>query len=214
MTVLTLEPAFDVLGVEPVKVTAVPALRFDLHVTEPTGHEVHAIALTVDIDIDPARRSYDEETRERLVDLFGAPERWSGTAHPIRWTSVAAMVPPFTGATAFPVEVPCTYDLELAAAKYFYALPDGEVPLAMHFTGTVLFAGEQDRLQVVRVPWSCIARYRMPVAAWRAALAACYPSGGWVRLEDDTLAVLAAHRAAHGHHSFDQTIRELLEAQR
>ena len=31
--------------------------------------------------IDPARRAYDDATRERLVELFGAPERWASTTH-------------------------------------------------------------------------------------------------------------------------------------
>jgi hypothetical protein len=32
--------------------------------------------------------------------------------------------------------VTCTYDLEVVAAKYFYALEDGEVPLEFLFSGT------------------------------------------------------------------------------
>ena len=50
--------------------------------------------------------------------------------------------------------VPCTYDLELAAAKYFYSLPGGEVPLSFHFNGTVCYRGDDGRMQVVQVPWS------------------------------------------------------------
>ena len=48
-------------------------------------------------------------------------------------------VPGFSGETRFSLEVPCTYDLEVAAAKYFYAVPDGEVPLTFHFNGNVFF---------------------------------------------------------------------------
>ena len=77
----------------------------------------------------------------------------------------------FTGATSFAVDVPCTYDLEVAASKYFYSLPDGEVPLTFLFNGMVLYAGEHDRLQVAQVPWSCTARWRMPVDAWKAVIA-------------------------------------------
>ena len=48
--------------------------------------------------------------------------------------------------------MPCTYDLELAAAKYLYSLPDGEVPLSFHFTGSVLHRGDDGQLQVVLDP--------------------------------------------------------------
>ena len=48
--------------------------------------------------------------------------------------------------------MPCTYDLEVAAAKYFYSLPDGDVPLRFHFNGTIFYRGEDGRLQIAMVP--------------------------------------------------------------
>lgn len=204
------EPAFSVLGVEAAPRAATPTLRFHLHVDDPLGREVYAIALTTDIAIDPARRVYDAATRARLVELFGAPERWAATTQSFRWARVDTLVRGFTGATSFAVDVSCTYDLEVAASKYFYALPGGEVPLSFLFNGTVLYAGEHDRLQVGQVPWSCTARWRMPVAAWKDAMAACYPGGGWVALQTDTLDALAERKAQRGDPTFDATIRGLL----
>ena len=96
------------------------------------------IALSTQIHIDPGLRAHDAETRERLVELFGAPERWAATTTSIVWARVESLLPSFTGATEFTLPVPCTYDLEVAAAKYLDALPDGEVPLSFHFTGTHL----------------------------------------------------------------------------
>ena len=204
------EPAFSVLDVEPVPHAATPTLRFHLHVEDPLGREVHTIALSTQIQIDPARRTYDDETRERLVELFGPPERWASTTQVFRWAHVSALVPGFTGATSFAIEVPCTYDMEVAASKYFYSLSGGEVPLSFLFNGMVLYSGEGDRLQVAQVPWSCTARWRMPVEAWKRVMAAYYPGGGWVRLETSTLDALAARKAAEGQHSFDALIAELL----
>ena len=60
------------------------------------------------------------------------------------------------------------------------------------------------------VPWSCTARWRMPVQAWRDAMAAHYPAGGWVALQTETLDALAARKAQRGDHSFDATIQGLL----
>ena len=204
------EPAFTVLDVEPVPHAATPTLRFHAHVVDPLGREIHTIALSTQIQIDPARRAYDPETRAKLVELFGAPERWASTTQVFRWAHVDVLVGGFTGATSFALDVPCTYDLEVAASKYFYSLPDGEVPLTFLFNGMVLYSGEHDRLQIAQVPWSCTARWRMPVEAWKRVMAAYYPGGGWVRLGEETLDALARRKAETGQHSFDATIAELL----
>ena len=205
----TLEPAFSVLDAEPVLHQAAPVLRFHLHVTDPLGRDVQAIALSTQIGLDPARRSYDDDTRARLVDLFGAPDRWPSTTQAISWGRVDTLVKAFVGATSFTVDLPCTYDLEVAATKYLYSLPDGEAPLSLLFNGMVLYR-EHDRLQVAQVPWSCTARWRLPVATWKRLMAAYYPGGGWVRLHTETLDALAQRKAERGDHSFDDTIRGLL----
>lgn len=204
------DPVFTVLDVEQVAHALAPTLRFQLHVNDPDGRAVHAIALSTQIQVDPARRSYDDATRARLVELFGAPERWGATTHSFQWARVDALVPSFTGATSFALEVPCSYDLELAASKYFYSLPDGHVPLSFHFTGMVLYHDGDELLRVTTVPWACSARWSMPVAAWRAAIAACYPGGGWVRLSTATLDALQARKAQRGDHSFEATVAALL----
>ncbi len=201
---------FELLDAEPIEYAAAPGVRFRLRVTEPQGREIYTIALSAQIQIDPARRTYDDETRERLVELFGAPERWGATTHAFQWAHVQALVPSFTDSTEFTLDVPCTYDLEVAASKYFYSLPDGEVPLTFHFNGTVMYAGEQERLQVVLVPWSCSASWRMPVEVWTRTIANHYPAGAWIRLHQDTLAELLRNKARQGDYSFDETVRRLL----
>ena len=200
-----------VLGVSAVPYAAAPTLRFELSLTEPRGREVHAGVLSLQIHIDPARRTYDAPTRERLVELFGAPERWAATTQSFQWARVDAMVPGFQGSTRLDLEVPCTYDLEVAASKYLYSLPGGVAPLSFFATGMLLYSGGDERLQVAQVPWGCTARYEMPVAAWRQAIDAVYPGGGWVRLQTGTLDALAARKAAGAHHSFDDCVRALLE---
>ena len=211
MTVETaLEPVFTVLEAEPVPYAAAPTLRFHLHVDDPLGRAIQTIALSTQIQIDPARRVYDAETMARLVELFGPPERWAATTQVFRWANVSALVPGFTGATSFALDVPCTYDLEVAASKYFYSLPGGAVPLSFLFNGMVLYQGEHDRLQIMQVPWSCVARWEMPVASWQAMMRAYYPGGSWVRVQSDTLDALTERKAAAGHHSFDDLLRELL----
>lgn len=168
------------------------------------------MSLSVQVMIDPARRGYGEATRIRLTELFGPPATWTPSTQGLVWARVATVVPAFSHTTTFALEIPCTYDLEVASAKYFYALADGEVPLSFHFSGTVFYRGPDGRLQVTPVPWTATARYAMPVAAWRAMIAEYYPGGGWIRLSDTTLAALQDLRSARGLPSFDACITELL----
>lgn len=51
--------------------------------------------------------------------------------------------------------------------------------------------------------WSNTAQFRLPVAAWRQMIAEHYPGGGWIRVQEHTLAVLNHRRAAGGLPSFD-----------
>jgi hypothetical protein len=204
-------PEFTVVGVTAAEDTAVPALRFALEVSDTSGRDVFTIALTAQINVDPARRSYDPETRERLADLFGDPERWAATTHSFLWAHATTLVPSFTGRTAFAVVVPCSYDLELAAVKYFSGLADGEVPLSFHFSGSVLHRGDDGRVQVVLVPWSCSAQWKLPVATWRGMMERFYPNGAWTRLHADTVARLRRRVVERGSPSLDACIAELLD---
>jgi hypothetical protein len=48
--------------------------------------------------------------------------------------------------------VPCTFDFDLAATKYFPALGSGEIPLCVMFSGTVFYQSEDGALQIAHVP--------------------------------------------------------------
>jgi hypothetical protein len=204
-------PEFNVLGVSFVEDAAAPMLRFDLEMVESTGLEVFTVALTAQINIDPARRSYDPDTRARLVELFGEPERWAATTHSFLWAHTSTLVPSFTGSTLFSLPLACTYDLELAAAKYFYSLPDGFVPLTFHFSGSLLHRADDGQIRVVAIPWSCSTKWRMPVATWRKMIERHYPNSSWVRLHPDTTQLLRSYRAEAGLLSIDAAVADLLE---
>ena len=205
------EPAFTITGAAHIAFAAAPTMLFSASASDPSGHRIQSIALTVQVMIDPAKRGYDPDTRARLAELFGPPASWAPATSGLAWARVSAAVPGFTGATPFGIEIPCTYDLEVAAAKYFYAVRDGEIPLSFHFNGTVFFYDTDGRLQVVPVPWSCTAQYKFPVATWRAMIAEHYPGGGWIRVDGPTLDKLNDRRGRHGLPSFDACIAELLE---
>ncbi len=207
------EPEFEVTSAAHLAFAAAPTMVFSATATEPGGHEIQSLALSVQVMIDPAKRGYDPEARARLTELFGPPARWAPSTQGLPWAQVAVVVPAFREQTAFGIQLPCTFDLEVAATKYFYALADGEVPLTFHFNGQVFYRGERGALQVTPVPWSRTAQFRMPVSAWRTMIEEHYPGWGWIRLERATLDALDAFRAQRGLPTFEACVEELLNGQ-
>jgi Family of unknown function (DUF6084) len=204
------EPEFAVLGVRPVRYAANPMLSLDLQVSEPSGRQVYMIALTIQLMIEPARRAYDDATRAKLVGLFGAPERWAVTTRSLVWSQLDVLVPAFTGSTTVTVPLACSYDLEVAAAKYLYSLPDGMAPLALHFNGTVYYRGDDGGLQMVLVPWNKSTDFRMPVSVWRETVEHYFPGTAWAVLGADTLAALQQEKLSRGLATLDATVASLL----
>lgn len=205
------EPEFEITGAAHLAFAAVPTMIFSVAATDPGAHQIQSLALSVQVMIDPAKRGYDPATRERLEELFGPPASWAPSTQGLPWAQVAVVVPAFTERTTFAIQVPCTYDLEVAATKYFYALEDGEVPLSFHFNGQVFYRDREGKLQVTLVPWSRTASFRMPVSAWRAMIEEHYPGVAWIRLSQHTLRALNSYRASHGLPTFDVCVSDLLE---
>src|ERR1700722_14918698 len=140
---------FGCTGAVAERYAATPTLTFALTITERSGVKIHAIALRGQIRIEPQRRRYTADEAQRLHDLFGDPSRGAETVKPIQLATFPTMVPSFTGGAETKLEVPCTYDLEVASARYLQGLDDGTVPLLLLFSGTV-FTGQGVEL----IPWS------------------------------------------------------------
>ena len=116
----------------------------------------------------------------------------------------------FTGETTVPLVVPLTYDLDIAATKFCHGLADGEVPLVLLFSGTLYYAGP-DGVQVGLLPWHEEARFRLPVATWRAAMDDHYPGSAYVRVSTRTLDALSAYRSERVIPTWDDTFERLLK---
>ncbi|MEA2145796.1 MAG: hypothetical protein QOG59_1383, partial [Solirubrobacteraceae bacterium] len=58
------EPEFSVLSASARRHAALPAIEFDVHVSEPSGRQVYVIALSAQVMIEPARREYDAASKE------------------------------------------------------------------------------------------------------------------------------------------------------
>jgi len=210
-TLVDVDLDFEVLGARPVKYAAAPMLTLELKISETGDREVYMVALTIQLMIDPARRRYDDATRERLVELFGAPERWAVTTRSLVWAQLDVLVPAFTGSTTVSVPISCHYDLELAAAKYLHSLPDGEAPLALHFNGMIYYPSETGGLQIVLIPWSKSIDFRMPVSVWRETIEHYYPGTAWIAVRTDTFEALQREKLARGLVTLDECVGALVK---
>lgn len=191
--------------------TATPTLTLGLRITEGSGTPVHAIALRCQIRIEPQRRRYSAAEARRLHDLFGDTARWAETVKPIQLAIVTAMVSAFTGEAEIGLPVPCTYDLEVASARYLDGLDDGVIPLLLLFSGTI-FSVRDGKLAVELVPWSAETSYRMPVRVWRDLVDMHFPGSAWLRCDRQTLDALSEYKASHALPTWDATLTALLEA--
>jgi hypothetical protein len=203
---------FAVLDVAPEPYAVSPVLTARVGI-EAAGEPLHTIALRCQVRIEPLRRSYSDEEAAGLTDLFGSRERWADTQRTFLWQHCTAMVPGFAGHTTAALALDCTYDFEVAAAKYLHALRDGALPLQFLFSGTIFGTSERG-FRVRQVPWDCECRYDMPVGVWRDLMARHYPNSGWVRLSHETIRALAAHKSARGLLDLDHTVTSLLDIER
>ena len=203
------ELAFDCVGARVDRFAVVPSLGLVLSISETSGQKVEAIALRCQIRIEPARRRYSAREAERLNDLFGDTERWADTLKPMQFSTVATMVPGFSGRSEIELPVPFTYDLEVGSARYFDSLEAGEIPLLLLFSGTV-FTVVDGRMQVQQVPWSKEATYRLPVSVWREAIDAHFPNSAWIKMSRQTLEDLQRFKSANALPTWDMTLAALL----
>jgi hypothetical protein len=200
---------FAVLGARSAEHAAAPTLLFTLEVQAP-GSAIRSILLDVQIQIAARQRPYAESAQERLLELFGAPERWGSTLRTLPWLRTTLVVPPFEEAAVVELPVPCTYDLEVTASRYFAALEEGEVPLEFLFSGSVFFSTTDGGLQTVRIGWDRDVDFRLPVAVWREMMERHFPGSAWLRLDRERFNRLCAYKARHAHRSFDAAIDSLL----
>jgi hypothetical protein len=204
------ELVFDWTGARAERFAVVPTITLCMKISETTGQAVDAIALRCQIRIEPQRRRYSEAEAQRLHDLFGDTSRWADTLKPLQFTTIAVMVPGFSGGTRLDLPVPFSYDLEIASARYFSSLDNGVIPLLLLFSGTV-FATVDGRLQVQQVPWSKEISAGLPVSVWREATDAHFPDSAWIRMSRQTLDDLGTFKARHALPTWDATVRALLD---
>lgn len=206
---------FQIRGLEVASHGLTPLLNFRLAVAcSSPEQEVHSVILRVQIQLAAPQRSYAAAEKQRLIELFGPPGQWSRTLRNRLWTQVSTSLGGFQGAIETVLPVPCSFDLNVASAKYFHALEEGEIPLLFLFSGTVFYPGRDGALQVRQIPWDKECSYRMPSRLWQEAMDLHFPNTGWLCLSRDSLDRLYDFRCAEGLATWEQTMERLLASKR
>lgn len=207
MTVATF--SFECVGARAEQYAFTPTLAFTIRVAESTGAAVHALALRCQIRIEPQRRRYTPAETDRLVDLFGDPSRWAQTQLPMQFATVSVMVPAFTADVEFVVQVPCSYDMEIASTRYLHALDGGTSSLLLLFSGTV-FLAHGGGYAVEQLPWTAESRYALPASVWHDMVERDFPDSAWLRCSRTTLDALGRFKSLRALPTWDHTIEVLL----
>jgi hypothetical protein len=203
---------FRVEGAEVLEYAAAPSLLFKLRVENLEEEPIRSVVLNTQVRIAATQRHYDTVEQERLLEVFGEPHRWGNTLRSLLWTHTTLQVPRFSGSTVVDMPIPCTYDLEVVAAKYFYALEDGEVPLEFLFSGTVYYVEEGGRLQIARISWEKEAEFRLPVRLWKEMMERYFPNTAWLRLHRDAFDRLYDYKVRMGLPTWEAAVEALLRA--
>ena len=199
---------FSVVGAHAERYAAAPTLLLRLRVAESTAAKIQAIALHVQIRIEVQRRRYSSGESALLEELFGAPARYAETLKPMLWTHVSQTVLAFQNEIEVDLPISCSYDFEVAAHKYLASLQDGVVPIDLLFSG-VVFVETETGAAPEFVPWSCEARYALPVALWREAVDAVFPNSTWIRVSRDLFDELRRFKIASGSPTWDIALQRL-----
>jgi Family of unknown function (DUF6084) len=201
--------SFTVMDARVEPLAAAPTIAFRVRIQAAAGQAIHAVLLRSVIQIDARRRQYVPHEQERMADLFGEAPRWRETLRPLVWARASVTVPAFEGSTEIEIPAACTYDFEVAAAKYLAALEGGQAPLLFLFSGTV-FAKTDSGFGVQQIGWDQEAAWRMPVKLWREAMDTCFPGCAWIRIGRESLEALQRFRARNGFLSWDDTLAALM----
>lgn len=205
------ELAFNILDAEPARHAASPTLYFKLAIEQ--GDDpvpIHSVSLQCQIRIDAKKRIYKEDEQARLTDLFGAPERWGQTLHSMLWTHANIGVPAFERGCEVDLPVPCSFDFNLGATKYFHGLEYGKAPLLFLFSGSVFYRDASGALAMDMISWEAEARFRLPIEIWQDLMETYYPNRNWLCLNRQVFEALYEYKRRYGYTGFDEALTSLL----
>jgi hypothetical protein len=205
---------FQIEGSEAVAHSATPLIALKLKISNrPADEVIHSLSLRCQVQIEPTQRRYAAAEQEDLKDLFGEPERWGRTVRSFLWMNTSLAITSFSESVAVDLQLPCTFDFNVAATKYFHALKSGEIPLCVMFSGTVFYSDPEGYLQATQIPWDREANYRLPITVWQKMMDMHYPNSAWLSLQRDAFERLYRYKVKHSLTSWEQVLERLLPVQ-
>jgi hypothetical protein len=192
--------------------SAAPHIVFKLSVTNNSPQTIHTIILRTQVQIEVSRRRYSADEQRRLSDLFGPPAQWGETLRSMLWTNTSIVVPSFQQSIAVDLQVPCTFDFNAAATKYFAGIEGGDVPVSFYFNGTIFYSSDDGVLRVAHISWDKEASHRMQVQVWRELMDAYCPNTVWLSLRRDVFERLYEYKVRHGLPTFEEAVMNILES--
>jgi hypothetical protein len=202
-------------GVELERHAMVPTLFLKVCISNTTPSiKVQNVLLQCQVRIEATRRHYAPEEIERLVELFGEADRWGEALQSMLWIHTSAQIPAFDSECHVNLPVPCSFDFNVAATKYFYGLESGDVPLTLLFSGTVFYRDTEDLLQMDQISWIKQAECRLPVRIWRELMDHYYPNSAWLRIDHEIFDQIYRYKRQNRFTSWNETLRALLRLQR
>ena len=203
-----IELAFTVEGAARLEHAAVPTLRFALGIE--AGREIRSVLLDVQLQIPARRRGYDADGARPAVRALRAGRGLGHDAADAAVDAHDARRPGVRGRRRWcDLDVPCSYDLEVAASRYLDALADGEVPLEFLFSGSVFYSGADGELQTTRLSWESEAEYRLPVRVWKETMERYFRGTAWVRLSKESFDRLSAYKSRNALATWDDALEAL-----
>jgi hypothetical protein len=207
---LMIELGFAVTGARVDRHAGQATLRMGLRVSTSDGRAIEGAALRCQLRLEPQRRAHTPEETVRLLPLFGPPDRWPRTVRPLPWTESSLLLPAFERSHDVELAIAGASELDAPARRYVQALGEGDVPVRLHFRGTV-FARGGSGLHLLPLPWDREAEWRLPVSLWRDALDGQSHDVGWICLGQQTIDALGRFKLERALPSWDGVIAALLE---
>jgi hypothetical protein len=205
--------SFRIEGVQVERFAAAPSMVFDVAIDcRDASRSIRNVMLQCQIRIETTRRAYRADEKSRLSDLFGDAQQWDRTLQGLLWTHASTVVPAFERSCVASLPVPCTFDFNVAATKYFHGLAGGEVPLLLLFSGAVFYDDGQG-LQISQIGWDREVRYRLPVALWQDMMHLYYPDSAWLQVTRSVFARLERYKRQHALTAWEHALERLLDAQ-
>jgi len=121
-------------------------------------------------------------------------------------------VPRFAGSVMAEIPVPCTFDFNVAATKYFHGLTSGDLPLCFQISGTVFYEGADETLQIAPISWDKESKFRLPVKVWQDLMLEYYPNSAWLALRKDTFEKLYRFKMREGIPTWEEALERALNA--